>query len=59
MIAFLSKNNGPGEIDEWLSGTSDALYLANVGIYVIQTLIGDSFMVRCSMEPATINLIAN
>ena len=46
MIAFLKKEASPGEINEWLASTSDPLWLTQVTIYNIQTLIGDGFMVR-------------
>ena len=45
MIAFLKMETGPGEINEWLASTSDPLWLTQVTIYNIQTLIGDGFMV--------------
>lgn len=45
MLAFLREDDAPGEASEWLTSTSNALYLTKTMIYVVQTLIGDGFMV--------------
>ena len=46
MIAFLQLRNEAGGPSAYLALSANPLYLANIGIYTAQILIGDSFMAR-------------
>lgn len=48
MVAFLKERDEPGGPSAYLSITANSLYLGKIGIYTMQTMIGDSFMVCLS-----------
>ncbi|KAH8111780.1 hypothetical protein DFH11DRAFT_1611931 [Phellopilus nigrolimitatus] len=45
VLAFINERDELGGPDAYFAATSDTLYLFKVGLYTIQTLVGDAFLI--------------